>query len=162
MEEIVEKLIKIEKELKSRKDKDKLDEALGLLCREDQTLRRSTAEETGQRVVSGMGELHLEVSLKRVTTDFGVDIRIGEPRVAYRETLVKPATIHTVFNRTVGDATFYAEVTIEFKPLELGGEARMNCPGLCDGTNWVWRAKDGVFTAQLADKLKKMTGLYGR
>ena len=46
--------------------------------------------------------------------------------------------------------------------LELGGEARMNCPGLCDGTNWVWRAKDGVFTADLADKLKNMTGLYGR
>ena len=118
-----EPVISMVVEPKMSKDKDKLDEALGLLCREDQTLRRSTAEETGQRVVSGMGELHLEVSLKRVTTDFGVDIRIGEPRVAYRETLVKPATIHTVFNRTVGDATFYAEVTIEFKPLELGGEA---------------------------------------
>ena len=46
--------------------------------------------------------------------------------------------------------------------LELGGEARMNCPGLCDGTNWVWRAKDGVFTPELAEKLKRMTRLYGR
>jgi 4-alpha-glucanotransferase len=46
--------------------------------------------------------------------------------------------------------------------LDLGGEARMNCPGLCDGTNWVWRAQDGVFTDALAQKLGRMTKLYGR
>ncbi len=118
-----EPVISMVVEPKFSKDKDKLDDALTLLCREDQTLRRSTAEETGQRVVSGMGELHLEVSLKRVSTDFGVEIRTGEPRVAYRETLVKPVTIHTVFNKTVGDAVFYAEVTIEFAPRERTGES---------------------------------------
>ncbi len=117
-----EPVISMVVEPKFSKDKDKLDDALALLCREDQTLRRSTAEETGQRVVSGMGELHLEVSLKRVSTDFGVEIRTGEPRVAYRETLVKPVTIHTVFNKTVGDAVFYAEVTIDFAPRERTGE----------------------------------------
>ena len=46
--------------------------------------------------------------------------------------------------------------------LDLGGEARMNCPGLCDGTNWVWRARDGVFTHELAQKLGRVTRLYGR
>lgn len=117
-----EPVISIVVEPKFSKDKDKLDDALNLLCREDQTLRRSTAEETGQRVVSGMGELHLEVSLKRVSTDFGVDIRTGEPRVAYRETLLKPATIHAVFNKTIGDAVFYAEVTVDFSPMERTGE----------------------------------------
>lgn len=117
-----EPVISMVVEPKFSKDKDKLDDALNLLCREDQTLRRSTAEETGQRVVSGMGELHLEVSLKRVSTDFGVDIRTGEPRVAYRETLLKPATIHAVFNKTIGDAVFYAEVTVDFSPMERTGE----------------------------------------
>ena len=117
-----EPVISMVVEPKFSKDKDKLDDALNLLCREDQTLRRSTAEETGQRVVSGMGELHLEVSLKRVSTDFGVVIRTGEPRVAYRETLLKPATIHAVFNKTIGDAVFYAEVTVDFSPMERTGE----------------------------------------
>lgn len=117
-----EPVISMVVEPKFSKDKDKLDDALNLLCREDQTLRRSTAEETGQRVVSGMGELHLEVSLKRVSTDFGVDIRTGEPRVAYRETLLKTATIHAVFNKTIGDAVFYAEVTVDFSPMERTGE----------------------------------------
>lgn len=117
-----EPVISMVVEPKFSKDKDKLDDALNLLCREDQTLRRSTAEETGQRVVSGMGELHLEVSLKRVSTDFGVDIRTGEPRVAYRETLLKPATIHAVFNKAIGDAVFYAEVTVDFSPMERTGE----------------------------------------
>ncbi len=117
-----EPVISMVVEPKFSKDKDKLDDALDLLCREDQTLRRSTAEETGQRVISGMGELHLEVTLKRVSTDFNVEIRTGEPRVAYRETLVKPATVHTVFNRQVGDAVFYAEATVDFAPIALTGE----------------------------------------
>ncbi|MCQ2397497.1 MAG: elongation factor G [Lentisphaeria bacterium] len=117
-----EPVISMVVEPKLSKDKDKLDDALGLLCREDQTLMRSTAEETGQRVVSGMGELHLEVSLKRVSTEFGVEIRTGEPRVAYRETLVQPTTIHTVFNKTIGESIFYAEVTIDFAPRERTGE----------------------------------------
>ncbi len=117
-----EPVISMVVEPKMTKDKDKLDDSLNLLCREDQTLRRSTAEETGQRVLSGMGELHLEVTLNRVKTEFGCDIRVGEPRVAYRETLIKPTTVHTVFDRSIGDTTFYAEVTVDFKPMEMGGE----------------------------------------
>jgi elongation factor G len=109
-------------EPKMSKDKDKLDAALELLCREDQTLRRSISEETGQRMISGMGELHLEICLKRVTTDFGVDIRVGEPRVAYRETLKAPATVHVVFDKTVGETQLYAEVTVKFTPLARGEE----------------------------------------
>ncbi|MBP5300350.1 MAG: hypothetical protein J6Y80_02995, partial [Victivallales bacterium] len=118
-----EPVISMVVEPKFSKDKDKLDDALNLLCREDQTLRRSTAEETGQRVLSGMGELHLEVTLKRVATDFGVEIRTGEPRVAYRETLSGATTVHTVFNRAIGDQEFYAEITVDFAPMARDGEA---------------------------------------
>ena len=117
-----EPVISMVVEPKFSKDKDKLDEALNLLCREDQTLQRSTAEETGQRVLSGMGELHLEVTLKRVTTDFGVEIRTGEPRVAYRETLLKKTTVKVVFEKQLGDTVFYAEVTVDFAPMERTGE----------------------------------------
>lgn len=117
-----EPVISMVVEPKFSKDKDKLDDALNLLCREDQTLRRSTAEETGQRVLSGMGELHLEVTLKRVSTDFGVEIRTGEPRVAYRETLTKATTVHTVFNRAIGEQEFFAEITVDFKPMQRDGE----------------------------------------
>lgn len=104
------------------KDKDKLDEALGIICREDQTLIRTIAEDTGQRLVSGMGELHLEVSLKRVSTDFSVEIRMGEPRVAYRETLAATCNTKVVFERTVGETDLYAEVSINFTPLKQGAE----------------------------------------
>ncbi|NLZ62698.1 MAG: elongation factor G [Lentisphaerae bacterium] len=104
------------------KDKDKLDEALTMLCREDQTLKRATAEDTGQRLISGMGELHLEVSLKRVSTEFGVEIRVGEPRVAYRETLAGETATDVVFSKLLGDTQLYAEVSINFSPLPKGGE----------------------------------------
>ena len=117
-----EPVISMVVEPKFSKDKDKLDEALDLLCREDQTLKRSTAEDTGQRLVSGMGELHLEVSLKRVSTDFGVEIRMGEPRVAYRETLTDAVKTHVVFNKVLGDTTLYAEISVDFSPMPRDGE----------------------------------------
>ncbi|NMA19197.1 MAG: elongation factor G [Lentisphaerae bacterium] len=117
-----EPVISMVVEPKFSKDKDKLDEALNLLCREDQTLKRSTAEDTGQRLVSGMGELHLEVSLKRVSTDFGVEIRMGEPRVAYRETLTDAVKTHVVFNKVLGDTTLYAEISIDFSPMPRDGD----------------------------------------
>ena len=117
-----EPVISMVGEPKFSKDRDKLDEALNLLCREDQTLKRSTAEDTGQRLVSGMGELHLEVSLKRVSTDFGVEIRMGEPRVAYRETLTDAVKTHVVFNKVLGDTTLYAEISIDFSPMPRDGD----------------------------------------
>ncbi len=104
------------------KDKDRLDEVLSILCREDQTLKRSTAEDTGQRLVSGMGELHLEVSLKRLSAEFGVEVRVGEPRVAYRETLAGATATEVVFSRLLGDTQLYAEVAIKFSPLPRNGE----------------------------------------
>jgi elongation factor G len=103
-------------------DKDKLDEVLDLLCREDQTLTRNRDEETGQRILSGMGELHLEINLKRVAQEFNLEVRVGEPRVAYRETLKAACSEHVVFSRTIGETELFAEVGVSFRPLAKGEE----------------------------------------
>lgn len=115
-------VISIAIEPKYSKDKERLDEVLDLLCREDQTLSRNQDEDTGQRLLSGMGELHLEINLKRIADEFGLEARTGEPRVAYRETFRAPATEHVVFSRLLGETELYAEVEVSFKPLPRGGE----------------------------------------
>lgn len=117
-----EPVISVAVEPRSSKDKDKLDEALELLCREDQTLSCTRDEETGQRLVSGMGELHLEISLKRLLTDFNVEARVGEPRVAYRETLKGEAMERVEFSRMAGETELYAGVTVVFRPIGRGEE----------------------------------------
>ena len=103
-------------------DKDKLDETLDLLCREDQTLTRNQHEETGQRILSGMGELHLEINLNRIEREFNLNVRVGEPRVAYRETLKSACDEHVVFSRTMGETELFAEVGVSFRPLAKGEE----------------------------------------
>jgi len=115
-------VISIAIEPKYSKDKERLDEVLDLLCREDQTLSRNQDEDTGQRLLSGMGELHLEINLKRVADEFGLEARTGEPRVAYRETFRAPASEHVVFNRILGETELFAEVEVAFTPLSRGGE----------------------------------------
>ncbi|NLF17944.1 MAG: GTP-binding protein [Lentisphaerae bacterium] len=115
-------VISIAIEPKYSKDKDRLDEVLGLLCREDQTLSRSQDEDTGQRLLSGMGELHLEINLKRIADEFGLDTRTGEPRVAYRETFTAATSEHVVFSRVLGETEIFAEVRVAFKPLPRGEE----------------------------------------
>jgi elongation factor G len=117
-----EPVISVALEPRFTRDKDKLDEALELLCREDPTLSRSVHEETGQRILSGMGELHLEIKLKRLNTDFNVETRAGEPRVAYRETFRGSSLQHVVFSRTFGDTELFAECQVSFRPLPSGEE----------------------------------------
>jgi elongation factor G len=115
-------VISIAIEPKYSKDKERLDEVLDLLCREDQTLSRNQDEDTGQRLLSGMGELHLEINLKRIADEFGLEARTGEPRVAYRETFKAAATEHVVFSRVLGETELFAEVEIVLKPLPRSGE----------------------------------------
>ena len=104
------------------RDKDRLDEALGLLCREDPTLSLGRDEETGQRILGGMGELHLEISLGRLAREHNLAVRAGEPRVAYRETLRQPVEERSVFAKTLGDNELFAEATIAFRPLPRGDQ----------------------------------------
>lgn len=116
-----EPVISMVVEPKSIKDKDRLDEAISMLCREDQTLQQSISEDTHQRILSGMGELHLEINMKRLVDDFKLEIRNGEPRVAFRETLKAASTESVIFDKMLGDVHFATELSIEFQPMELNG-----------------------------------------
>ena len=85
-----EPVVHVAVEPRSKGDQDKLGKALSALSEEDPTFRVQTDEETGQTVISGMGELHLEVLVDRMLREFKVDATIGKPQVAYRETITKP------------------------------------------------------------------------
>ncbi|AGB40198.1 translation elongation factor EF-G [Halobacteroides halobius DSM 5150] len=118
--EFPETVIDVAIEPKTQKDSDKLGEALQKLAEEDPTFNVRTDEETGQTIISGMGELHLEVIVDRLTREFGVEANIGEPRVAYRETITRKAEIEGKFIRQSGGRGQYGHVVMEVEPLEPG------------------------------------------
>jgi elongation factor G len=99
---------------------DKFSNALGKMVRADPSLRLETDHETGQTILRGMGELHLEVTLDRMRTEFGVEGIMGEPRVAYRETITRKVDEQYVHKKQTGGAGQFAEVWITFEPLERG------------------------------------------
>jgi len=103
-------------EPRSTADRDALAEALGKLAKDDPTFTARTDEETGQTVISGMGELHLEVLVNRLTRDFGVKAHVGKPRVAYRQTVGGSARGEAEFERTVGEKRHYARAVLEVFP----------------------------------------------
>lgn len=103
-------------EPKSSGDRDKLVEAINKLAHDDPTLQVKSDEETGQLIVSGMGELHLEIIKNRITRDFNIPASVGEPRVAYKETITQPAEGQAEFNRQVGEKQHYAKVVIRIEP----------------------------------------------
>lgn len=114
-----EPVISMALEPKSANDKDRLNSSLDLMCREDPTLEVEQSENTGQLILSGMGELHLEICTHRLQNEFNVNIRYGKPRVAFRETLLKPCSITGVFDKLVGDKELYCEVNINLEPASL-------------------------------------------
>jgi elongation factor G len=102
-------------------DQEKLGEALRKLSEEDPTFLVKFNNETGQTVMSGMGELHLEILVDRMKREFGVEANVGSPRVAYRETLTKDIRQEGRFVRQSGGHGQYGHVWIEIQPLETGG-----------------------------------------
>ncbi len=110
-------VISIAIEPKSAKEKDKLESALKLICREDPTLSLKIHESTGQNLLSGMGELHLEVNCNRLRNEFGVEARCSPPQVVYRETIQKGGEYRGVFDRILGDKEMYAEVLFTLEPV---------------------------------------------
>ncbi len=112
-----EPVISMAVETRMSRDKDKLDEALKLLCREDPTLSLSFDHDTGQRLLSGMGELHLEIKINRLPAEFNVEAKTGEPRVAYRETFTGQATVTATFHKFIGETELWAEATVRFHSL---------------------------------------------
>ncbi|WP_017815360.1 MULTISPECIES: elongation factor G [Paenibacillus] len=113
-------VIEIAVEPKTKADQDKMATALGKLTEEDPTLRASTNEETGQTILAGMGELHLDIIIDRMRREFKVETNVGQPQVAYRETFRQPARVEGKFVRQSGGRGQYGHVWVEFEPLEAG------------------------------------------
>jgi elongation factor G len=110
-------VIEVAIEPKTKSDQDKLSNALGRLGEEDPTFRVHTDEDTGQTIMAGMGELHLEVLVDRMLREFKVDANVGKPQVAYRETIRKPVTNHVVrYIKQTGGKGQFAHVVIDLEP----------------------------------------------
>ncbi len=107
-------------EPKSKADQEKMGMALSRLAQEDPSFRVSTDEESGQTIISGMGELHLEIIVDRMKREFSVEANVGKPQVAYRETIRKPVDQDYRFVKQSGGRGQYGHVTIKFEPNEAG------------------------------------------
>ncbi|WP_020620135.1 elongation factor G [Paenibacillus daejeonensis] len=115
-----EPVIQIAIEPKTKADQDKMGVALSKLSEEDPTFRAYTDEETGQTIIAGMGELHLEIIVDRMVREFKVETSVGKPQVAYRETFKQAAKVEGKFVRQSGGRGQYGHVWIEFEPQEPG------------------------------------------
>lgn len=115
-----EPVLAIAIEPKTKIDQEKLGKSLGRLTEEDPTFRVETDPETGQTIISGMGELHLEIIVDRLTREFGVDANIGRPQVSYRETITKEAKVEGKYIRQSGGRGQYGHVIVKFEPNDYG------------------------------------------
>ena len=115
-----EPVISVAIEPKTRPDEEKLTEALARLAAEDPTFRQYTDQETGQTIIAGMGELHLEIIIDRLKREFRVEANIGRPQVAYRETITATAKAEGRYIRQTGGRGKYGHVWITMEPLEAG------------------------------------------
>lgn len=111
-----EPVVKLAVEPKSTGDQDKMGKALKALSDEDPTLHVAMDHETGQTTLAGMGELHLDVIVDRMKREYNVEVRVGKPMVAYRETITRPAKTRHVYKRQTGGKGQFADVAIEIEP----------------------------------------------
>jgi len=118
--EFPDPVIEIAVEPKTKGDQEKMGEALGRLAREDPSFRVTSDEESGQTIIKGMGELHLDIIVDRMKREFKVEANIGAPQVAYRETILKPATVTYIHKKQSGGAGQFAKVELSVEPLEAG------------------------------------------
>ena len=118
--EFPEPVISLSVEPKSKADQDKMGQALQKLQEEDPTFRAHTDQETGQTIISGMGELHLDILVDRMKREFKVEANVGAPMVSYRETFRGSAQVQGKFTRQSGGRGQYGDVWIEFSPNEEG------------------------------------------
>jgi elongation factor G len=119
--EFPEPVIHIAIEPKTKSDQEKMGTALGKLVQEDPSLRVKTDEETGQVIISGMGELHLEIIVDRMKREFKVEANIGAPQVAYRESITRSVEVQGKFVRQSGGRGQYGDCWLRLEPLEPGG-----------------------------------------
>ena len=132
-----EPVLSIAIEPKTRADQDKIGEALQRLTEEDPTFKVNYNEETGQTIISGMGELHLEVIVSRLLSEFKVGAKVGKPQVAYKETITEPVQAEGRFIRQTGGHGQYGHVCLKLEPMERGS-----------GFQFVDRIKSGAIPKQ--------------
>ena len=118
--EFPDPVIEIAVEPKTKADQEKMGMALARLAAEDPSFRVSTDHESGQTIIKGMGELHLEIIVDRMKREFKVEANVGQPQVAYRETITVPADIDYTHKKQSGGSGQYARVKIKFEPTEPG------------------------------------------
>ena len=107
-------------EPKTKADREKMGESLGRLVEEDPTLTVKTNEETGQTIIAGMGELHLDIIMDRMRREFNVETNAGAPQIAYRETITKSSEGEGKLVKQSGGRGQYGHVVLEMMPVERG------------------------------------------
>ena len=118
--EFPDPVIEIAVEPKTKGDQEKMGEALGRLAKEDPSFRVTSDEESGQTIIKGMGELHLDIIVDRMKREFKVEANIGAPQVAYRETILGSSEVTYIHKKQSGGAGQFAKVTLLVEPLEPG------------------------------------------
>ena len=118
--EFPEPVIRVAIEPKTKAGQEKMSVALAKLAEEDPTFKTYTDEDTGQTIIAGMGELHLEIIVDRLLREFKVEANVGKPQVSYKETITKPATVDTRFVRQTGGRGQFAHVKLTIEPNESG------------------------------------------
>ncbi len=122
--EFYEPVISIAIEPKTHSDQEKLEEVLSKFIDEDPTLRVRKDEDTGQTILSGMGELHLEIIISRMTREFNTMVNVGRPQVVYRESITCDSTGSAVFDRDIAGQRHFGDVSLKLKPLKRGSGNR--------------------------------------
>merc|ERR1719252_15896 len=116
-------VIKVMVEPASKAEQEKMGLALNRLAKDDPSFRYSNDAETGQTIIEGMGELHLDIIVDRMKREFKVECNVGEPQVAYRESITEPATVDYTHKKQSGGSGQYAKVVIEYSPFGGGDDS---------------------------------------
>ena len=120
--EFPEPVIELAIEPKTKAGQGKLGESLAKLAEEDPTFRAHTDQETGQTIIAGMGELHLEIIVDRLLREFKVEANVGAPQVAYKETITKPVDVDSKYAKQSGGRGQYGHCKVKFEPMDVNGE----------------------------------------
>ena len=120
--EFPEPVIELAIEPKTKASQGKMGEALAKLAEEDPTFRAHTNEETGQTIIAGMGELHLEIIVDRLLREFKVEANVGAPQVSYKETITKPVDVDSKYVKQSGGRGQYGHCKVRFEPMDANGE----------------------------------------
>ena len=120
--EFPEPVIELAIEPKTKNDQGKMGEALAKLAEEDPTFRAHTDQETGQTIIAGMGELHLDIIVDRLLREFKVEANVGAPQVAYKESITKPVDVDSKYAKQSGGRGQYGHCKVKFEPMDVNGE----------------------------------------